>query len=62
MERGLGGEVFHGQICHSPVDPLPWLFIGITLIVFAIVHLTPGSPIDEYSARIRMSNRPISKA
>ncbi len=27
---------------------LPWLVIGITLVVFAIVHLTPGSPIDEY--------------
>jgi peptide/nickel transport system permease protein len=27
---------------------LPWLIIGITLVVFALVHLTPGSPVDEY--------------
>ncbi len=24
------------------------LIVGITLVVFAIVHLTPGSPVDEY--------------
>src|SRR5215831_2414525 len=47
MERGSGSEVRMGRYVIRRLIGIPPLLIGITLIVFAIVHLTPGSPVDD---------------
>jgi peptide/nickel transport system permease protein len=45
--KGAGGEETMGRYVIRRLIGIPPLLIGITLIVFAIVHLTPGSPVDD---------------